>query len=522
MADAVQDLVLAARRACRAWDWTGALERQHQAWALLQPRIAQDPAGSHPLQVAYAELLDELAEAVQEVVPSGSAFPVDPTLKPELCWRVSAALRERSSLPTPAPDWLAPIERLIVEEGFQCWRERADQGEEAHRRARQLLERLGQLVDPAPVWMAQARIALSTDPASRAVAARVAELHAADPGGWTSLGLGLRPGASAVEVRQQQLVLQAFRWLERGDSEGLRAVVRAFGTAVSACGQEPAPVLQPALEGVIRSMGELAQEGCALPPELLERLPELAEIWQSLAREAGGAFATASALPAARLEDRALLLDLTAVEAVALRDLLRPEAASAPPPSVAALVGAGFPLAEGSTEPSESDLNAWRDGMLGPLTMAALWDEAALWSQDPAAAWAALPLLQALAQGSGRGPTWSAQPALEPLRALLQGREVVLVAPGARDLAEHLALQRLRGVEPPAERCGYSGTLALLVGELEMLHGQRPIDWLVAGCGVLRLPLLLEMHLLHGVRGLALSPALDPGLLLAAQRGPAG
>jgi hypothetical protein len=42
------------------------------------------------------------------------------------------------------------------------------------------------------------------------------------------------------------------------------------------------------------------------------------------------------------------------------------------------------------------------------------------------------------------------------------------------------------------------------MGELEVLHGTRPIEWLVAGCGVLRLPLLLEMQLLHGVRGLAL------------------
>ena len=96
-----------------------------------------------------------------------------------------------------------------------------------------------------------------------------------------------------------------------------------------------------------------------------------------------------------------------------------------------------------------------------------------------------------------------------------------MVAPGAGDLEAllGLAVERVRGVEPPAERCGYTGTLALMVGELEILHGQRPIEWLLAGCGVLRLPLLLEMRLLHGVHGLALPSSLDLGRLLSGEKG---
>ncbi len=520
MASEFEDHVLAARRACQQWEWSEALEAQGRAWELLRPLIAMDPAVAQPLQVAYAELLDELAEAAHEVVPSGSAYPVEPALKAKLCWQVSEALRERQQLGTPAPEWLAGMERRIVEEGFQCWRERANQEEEAHRRARQLLERFAQLVVPAPAWVEQARIELSTDPASRAVAARVAELHAAHPNGWTCLGLGLRPGAPALEVREERLVLQAFPWLEAGDPDRFRAAVNAFGAAVAACGQDPAPTLQPALEGVLDSLSSLAAEGGTLPPELLDGLPEVAEIWRSLADVGGGGFATATALSPPPLEDRALLLDLAAVEAQALLDQLRAETGREAERSVEALVKAGFPLAEGSTTPGPSDLNAWQDDMLGPLTMAALWDEAAVWGREPEAAWAALPVLQALTEGSGRGPAWAAEPSLEQLRALLDGRDVVLVAAGAREIAERLGLERVRGVEPPSERCGYTGTLALLVGELEMLHGTRPIEWLVAGCGVLRLPLLLEMQLLHGVRGLAIGPGADPLELLAPQSGP--
>jgi hypothetical protein len=508
------DLVLAARRACQQWEWSEALEAQGRAWELLGPLIATGGHDLQPMQIAYAELIDELAEAVQDVVPSDSAYPVEPELKAELCWQVSRALRERRQLPPPPPDWLGGAERLIVEEGFPCWRERADQGEEPHRRARELLERFTPLVVPAPGWVEQARIELSTDPASRAVAALVAELHATHPEGWSGLGLGLRPGAAAVEVQDERLVLQAFRWLDAGDSEGFRAAVTAFGAAVTACGQDPSPAVQPALEGVIDSLGSLAAEGRTLPPELLGRMPALAEIWQTLANDGGGPFAASPALSMPALEDHALLLDLAAVEARAIQALLWPETAREGGPGVEALVGAGLPLAEGSTTPEPGDLNAWQDGMLGTLTMAALWDEAAVWGSEPEAAWSALPVLQALAEGSGRGPAWGAEPRLEQLRVLLNGQEVVVVAPGARELQERLALERLRGVELPAERCGYSGSLALLVAELEMLHGARPIDWLVAGCGVLRLPLLLEMHLLHGIRGLALNPGSDVAALL--------
>lgn len=520
MATEFSELVLAARRACQGWEWSEALEAQGRAQELLRPLIAAGSPEGQAAKVAYAELVDELAEAVHEVVQSGSAYPVEPELKGELCWQLSRALRVRQHLPPPPPGWLGGVERVIVEEGFHCWRQRAEQEEEAHRRARQLLERCGQLMVPAPEWVEQARIELSIDPASRAVAARVAELHAAHPEGWNRLGLGLLPGQPSVVIRDRRLVLQAVPWLERGDPERFRAAVAAFGAAVTACRPDSPPTLQPALEGVLDSLHALAAEGRTLPRELMGGLPAVAENWQSLASGGGGGFAVSSALPPARLEDRALLLDLAAVEARAVHDLLWPEAAPAAEDSLKALVAAGLPLAEGSTTPERSDLDTWQDGMLGALTMAALWDEAAVWSGEAETAWPALPVMQALAEGSGRGPAWAAAPSLQSLRALLEGREVVLVAAGARALEERLALERLRGVEPPGERCGCSGTLALLMGELEMLHGTRPIEWLVAGCGVLRLPLLLEMHLLHGVRGLALGAALDPALLLAEENAP--
>jgi hypothetical protein len=504
MPDDVQELVLAARRACQQWEWTEALNAQGRAWELLQPLIEAGGSDADASLRIYAEMVDELAEAAHEVVQPESPFPVEPGFRPELCWRVSQALWDRQRLAPPPPAWLPGVERLILQEGFRCWRERADEEEEAHRRAWKLLERFGELVVPAPAWVEQARLELRTDPASRAVAVRVAELQAAHPEGWTSLGLGLLPGQPAVQLKDQRLVLQAFPWLEAGDPERFQAAVGAFGAAVAACRTDPPPTLQPALEGVLDSLSSLAAEGCTLPPELLGRLPELAGIWQGLAAEAGGPFPATSALPAARLEERALLLDLAAVEAQALHDLLWPEAARDQEASVKALVEAGLPLPEGSTTPEPNDLNVWRDDMLGALTMAALWDEAVVWSSDPEVVWRALPLLQALGEGSGRAVSWSAAPSLEQLRALLADREVVLVAPGARELAERLGLERLRGVEPPSERCGCGGTLGLLMGELEVLHGTGPIEWLVAGCGVLRLPLLLEMQLLHGVRGLAL------------------
>lgn len=132
--------------------------------------------------------------------------------------------------------------------------------------------------------------------------------------------------------------------------------------------------------------------------------------------------------------------DLKAVEARALQSLLWPEAVGEGETSLDAHMEAGFPLAEGSAVPGPEEWNAWQEGMLGPLTMAALWDEAAL------------PVLQALAEGSGQATAWGAEPPLEQLRALLKGQEVAL---------------------------------------------------------------LLEMHMLHGVRGLAVAPGLDPAPLLA-------
>lgn len=68
------ELVLIARRASQKWEWSEALEAQGRAWELLRPLIATGGHDVQPLQVAYAELIDELAEAVQEVVASGSGL----------------------------------------------------------------------------------------------------------------------------------------------------------------------------------------------------------------------------------------------------------------------------------------------------------------------------------------------------------------------------------------------------------------------------------------------------------------
>lgn len=111
MSSEFHDLVLAARRSCQQWKWSETLVAQGRAQELMRPLIQAGSPEGQATQVAYAELIDELAEAVQEVVQTGSAYPVEPALKAELCWQVSLALQERQLLPPPRrtgwPQWSA-------------------------------------------------------------------------------------------------------------------------------------------------------------------------------------------------------------------------------------------------------------------------------------------------------------------------------------------------------------------------------------------------------------------------------
>ncbi|MCP9817469.1 hypothetical protein KBY76_12490 [Synechococcus sp. GreenBA-s] len=143
--------------AYQAGRWLEALEHHDALLALVGPLAAALPDRAALFWARYGELLAQLTAAVHPAVNSLSADPPEPLLRAEICWRLCGRLLRAHGLPFTPPDWLVVLEQQLVQDGAAFWRDLAAQpavgGDLARKRALELLLRLGDLLDPAPVWV---------------------------------------------------------------------------------------------------------------------------------------------------------------------------------------------------------------------------------------------------------------------------------------------------------------------------------------------------------------------------------
>ncbi|MCP9818143.1 hypothetical protein KBZ18_01385 [Synechococcus sp. Cruz-9H2] len=553
-----------SRQAIGRRDWSAALELQKGARDLLGSLAPGDSDRAGELHRFYGELVNDLTIAIHGVVNTNSPQPLEQPRRAELCLELSRILVDHQHLPVSPPDWLPVLEQQVVQDGAAFWKSfltepgwAQDLLARAAASSLELHERLAVLLDPCPAWVlaevealravVPAPVARSENhsrPSNSELAATASRLWRDGPPAGArqllrQLALVALPGEEAVAWRDGCLELNLHPWLADGDEAGLDRVVSAFFSGVrdSLAGAPTAqkPLLEPALEGMLRSLSVLWIAGSGLEPECFARFRYAAAVWHRHAG-VGSPWQEHSSLPPLEPTSFKLLVELEPLELAAVRALVRQEPVidpvllrlstlrqggeafprnpawwfdpTDPVESLGRLFEAGFPGAGTGDLPAAEVCRRWADGVLGPLMMAALWGEAVLWSSDDSADWFVLPLLQALSEGSGRRPELVEPPTRTQLSALLAERHVVVVTNGADGLRRRLKREPLHLLEPPVG-LGYEEALAALVDQILGLHRQQPIDWVVASCGPLRLPLLLELQLRHGIRGLALAARHD-------------
>ncbi len=391
--------------------------------------------------------------------------------------------------------------------------------------------------------------ATAADPVS-ALSLTAVEVMEPDLGEWvgTSLQLGLAylPGATTLVRQGSKLAVNLEPLIEAASKpDGLEeAFASLLGPLHELAGETPLQLLEPE-SSLYDSLQRLWQAGEQVPLAHFPALAEAPALWHRLV---GPSLVQGerlmSSLPALRLGDQALVVQLDPVELAALQvGLLQPEAVEPAlarlrrehhnsafwnPAELQAGADPSDPLAAlrrlhaesgfyaSSHAPLES-FQCWNQRALGGMMAAALWCD------SPHTLGLFLPVAQSLAVQGGRPPQLHRPP--DPLEAysLMGGREVLYVGPHAEQVAdqhrsgrcfelfEDLAIEAfgLRVLTPPRSRhphrpgLGFEQSLEALLQEVEQLYRQRPFELLLADCGAYRLPLLWAARQRFGLRGLS-------------------
>lgn len=376
------------------------------------------------------------------------------------------------------------------------------------------------------------------------------EVMAPDLGDWVGASLQLElaylPGATTLVRRGPKLAVNLEALIDSSsDPEGLEeAFTTLLGPLHDMAGETPLQLLEPE-SSLFASLQRLWRGGEQVPLAHFPALAEAPALWHRLV---GPSLVQAerlgSSLPALRLGDQALVVQLDPVELAALQvGLLQPEAVEPalarlrrehhnsafwhpqepetvtnpvdPLTSLRRLHGEGGFYAS-SHAPLES-FQCWNQRALGGLMAAALWCD------SPHTLGLFLPVAQSLAVQGGRAPQLHRPPDALETYSLMGGREVLYVGPHAEQVADQhrsgrcfelfddLAIEAfgLRVLTPPRSRhphrpgLGFEQSLEGLLQEVEQLYRQRPFDLLLADCGAYRLPLLWAVRQRFGLRGLS-------------------
>ena len=144
--------------AYQAGQWLEALDHHDALLALVEQLAAALPERAPFFWQRYGEVLAQLIAAIHPAVNSHCADPPEPLLRAELCWRMAVRLQRGHQLPFEPPYWLGVLEQQLVQDGALFWKDwfQNDPSDPvAARRALELLLRLQQLLDPAPLWVLQ-------------------------------------------------------------------------------------------------------------------------------------------------------------------------------------------------------------------------------------------------------------------------------------------------------------------------------------------------------------------------------
>ena len=109
----------------------------------------------------YGNLLGQLAGQVHARLVPRDGAPVDFSLAERagdgaLCLRMAAILEPTAAQPWAVPDWLPVLEQQLVQHGALAWQQKLQVEAAAAGPCLDLFLRLGQLLDPVPVWVALA------------------------------------------------------------------------------------------------------------------------------------------------------------------------------------------------------------------------------------------------------------------------------------------------------------------------------------------------------------------------------
>lgn len=560
--------------------WTGYGELVQAVVAAIHPQISPSGEDAAPVEdrAAWAWQLHELATDLKErpfepaawmavvelhlVREGGQLWKGQMGQRPEAGARCLVLFTRLIELLDPCPGWVlkAVMETLALE--LDRLEALAEVPAEEIRCLEGLLSRLAtRLSGPRAEALEPPRQRLAAladrvreaapepEPAS-AVPLSAVEVMAPDLGDWlgTSLQLELAylPGATTLVRRGGTLAVNLEPLIEASaDPEALEeAFANLLGPLHELAGDTPLQLREPE-SSLYGSLQRLWREGEQVPRRHFAALAEAPALWHRLV---GPSLVRAerlgSTLPALRLADQALVVQLDPVELAALQvGLLEPEAVE---PALARLrrehhntvFWAGAEAGDGTSPvdpltslrrlhaeagfyasshaPLES-FQCWNQRSLGGLMAAALWCD------SPHSLGLFLPVAQSLAVRGGRPPQLHRPPEGLEAYSLMGGREVLYVGPHAEQVAEQhrsgrcfelfddLAIEAfgLRVLTPPRSRhphrpgLGFEQSLEGLLQEVEQLYRQRPFELLLADCGAYRLPLLWAARQRFGVRGLS-------------------
>ncbi|MCT4363590.1 MAG: hypothetical protein N3Z29_01630 [Synechococcaceae cyanobacterium MAG-AL1] len=592
-------------RSLAAQAWLLALERCRETGRVVVELVRLVPEQAPAFWEAYGELVQALAATVHPLIcsPGEGAAPAEE--RAEWAWQLYALLADLHERPFEPAHWMGVLELQLAQDGGLLWQALVGQTAAAGMRCLVLLTRLLELLDPRPSWVLKAILetlaleldrlealpevataeieileglvarlatrlsekrAVVLDPLRQRLQAQAqrlrvtapvaestlplsaVEVMAPDLGEWVGTALQLElaylPGATTL-VRQGQKLAVNLEHLIEADPGGLEdAFASLLGPLHDLAGETPLQLLEPE-SSLYHSLQQLWRSGEQVPLSHFPALAEAPALWHRLV---GPSLVQAerlgSSLPALRLGDQALVVQLDPVELAALQvGLLQPEAVEPalarlrrdhhntdfwnpqepeeeanpiePLSSLRRLHAQGGFYAS-SHAPLES-FQVWTQRTLGGLMAGALWCDSAH------TLGLFLPVAQSLAVQGGRPPQLHRPPDPLEIYSLMGGREVLYVGPHTEQVAEQhrsgrcfelfndLAVEAfgLRVLTPPRSRhphrpgLGFEQSLEGLLLEVEQLYRQRPFELLLADCGAYRLPLLWATRQRFGVRGLS-------------------
>lgn len=456
---------------------------------------AARPAVAAVLWERYGDLLGQLTGQVHERLVPRNGEPVDFSL-PEragdgaLCLRMAAILEPTAAQPWAVPDWLPVLEQQLVQHGALAWQQKVSVEAAAAGPCLDLFLRLGQLLDPVPVWV---------DLACRTAMGQVIE--------------ALPPAGALAEPELALLVARVGRLPVAAEQRA------AFDAALLRA--------RFSLE-LLQQGRDVRRPGDGGEVEVLE-----AEWLEDEAPDPGAA----ASLPAVEWRPGALVVELDALELQLLHHAKGPaepleealaelrrrhhdsdfwnapasEGYSAEPDPLELLrrfeLEAGF---YATTQAPLESLRQWARPALQALLQAQVWSNAAA-TQELWRSWGQPGQLRQPPSGSGLlerlggGEVLLVGEGPEATEALLAAHRAGRLFPGGAFGLRCLAVPESRHPQRPA--AGFEYSLEALVAAVETLYQERPFSVLLAGGGAYRLPLAQTIGSRYGVLAVAVAGA---------------